>query len=406
MKRSFTFTAVAAGALAIAAYTLGFVPAGTDKATLPAGKAAREAFLVPAVTVAPALAQVFVDTVLVTGTLVARQEILIAPEVEGLRVTDLAAEEGDRVRKGDLLARLEQETLTSQLAQNSASTARAAAAIAQAQSQIVQAEARLAEAAANFERAQPLKKSGALSEAVFDQRQAAARTAEAQLAAARDGLKLAQAELGLVEAQRRELTWRLSRTAITAPADGLITRRSARVGGVASAAGEPMFRLAAAAEVELEAEVPESEIERLRAGLKARVVLPGGVEISGLVRIVSPEVDRTTRLGKARILLGSDPRLRVGSFGRGSVDVATSTGLSIPASAVVFATDGAHVLVVKGDIVETRRIRTGLTSAEAIEVTQGLAEGDLVVAKAGTFLRTGDRVRPVRANAGKISEAQ
>ena len=90
----------------------------------------------------------------------------------------------------------------------------------------------------------------------------AARTAEAQLVAARDGLKVAEAEKAQIEAQRRELTWRRGRTEVMAPADGIVSRRMARVGGYAAGAAEPMFRIVANGEVELDAEVIETRLGR------------------------------------------------------------------------------------------------------------------------------------------------
>ena len=386
MKRTVMFAIAGAAALVAGGYVLavgaprpdpGLAKAaggstGTARPAEPAGG------LVPAVTVAAATTTSFIDSVLVTGSLVARSEILIAPEVEGLRIVELGAEEGDRVRKDQLLARLEQETLEAQLAHNQASLARASAAIAQAQSQIVQAEARMTEAKANYDRAQPLKKSGALSEAVFDQREAAARTAAAQLTAARDGLKLAEAERGQTEAQRREIAWKRSRTEVKAPTDGLVSRRTARVGGMATAVGEPMFRMAAGGEIELEAEVPEADMGRLAEGQIARITVAGSGEVEGRVRLVSPEVDKTTRLGKVRILLGSAKTLRIGAFGRGLIEIAQSQGLSVPASAVQFNTEGAQVLVVKGDKVANRRVKLGLVTDDKAEILSGLAEGDLM----------------------------
>ena len=113
---------------------------------------------------------------LATGSLVAREEILVGPEVEGLRVTEVLADEGQRVKKGDVLARLVADTLDAQVAQNDASLARTTAAIAQAKSGIVQAEARLAESRNAYERAKPLRQGGHMTEAVFDQREQAARS--------------------------------------------------------------------------------------------------------------------------------------------------------------------------------------------------------------------------------------
>src|SRR5262245_65514173 len=139
-----------------------------------------------------------------------------------------------RVSKGDVLARLVSDTLEAQLAQNDAALARAEAASAQARSGIVQAEARLLEANNAFERAKPLRAAGHLAESAYDQREQAARTAEAQLLAARDGLKVAEADTGQIEAQRRELLWRRGRTEVIAQGDGVVSSRLARIGGFAA----------------------------------------------------------------------------------------------------------------------------------------------------------------------------
>ncbi|MFN3624198.1 MAG: efflux RND transporter periplasmic adaptor subunit [Hyphomicrobium sp.] len=360
----------------------------------------------PAVSVVKAAEADFTELVTVSGSLVPRDEILVAPEIEGFRVLELMVDEGDRVKKGDVLATLVQESLDAQLAQNAASLARAEAAISQTQSQIVEAKAKLAEADANFERAKPLKSSGYLSGSTYDQREAAAKSAAAQLKAAEDGLKLAEAEKLQVEAQRRELMWKRTNTAVTAPADGLISRRTARIGGMASGAAEPMFRIIARSEVELDAEVIETELAKILAGQKARVDVAGVGEVDGTVRLVSPEVDKQTRLGRVRIFLGTDPRLRIGTYGRGTVATAKSHGLGVPSSAVVFDLNGgAYVQVVRNGRVERRDIKTGLVARGLIEVRSGISEGEVVVARAGTFLRDGDQVRAVEPDS-KISEAR
>src|SRR5262249_45576513 len=188
-----------------------------------------------------------------------------------------------RVKKGDVLARLVSDTLDAQVAQNEAALARTTAAIAQAKAAIVQAEAKVVESRNAYERAKPLREAGHMTEAVFDQRQQADRTAEAQLTAAKDGLRVAEAEKAQVEAQRRELTWRRGRVEVTAPSDGLISRRMARVGGYAAGAAEPMFRIVAKGEVELDAEVVETRLGALKVGQKARVEVAGLGEVSGAV---------------------------------------------------------------------------------------------------------------------------
>lgn len=398
-------------ATAFAMVSLTLVGKSLPKPTGPAAsKAAVDAHaddaLAAVVTVARVGPADFTETVLATGSLVAREEILVGPEVEGLRITEVLADEGARVKKGDVLARLVADTLDAQVAQNAAAVARSTAAIAQAKASIVQAEARVVENHNALERAKPLRGAGHMTEAVFDQREQAARTANAQLEAAKDGLLLAEAEKAQVEAQRRELMWRRGRIEVTAPADGIVSRRMARVGGYATGAAEPMFRIVAKGEVELDAEVVETRLAAVTEGQTARVEVAGLGTIAGKVRLVSPEVDKSTRLGRVRIFLGDNPGLRVGSFARGIIATSNGNGLAVPASAVLYGPDGPTVQVVRANRVETRRIKTGLASGAMVEIREGLEDGDLVVARSGTFLRDGDAVRPVITERTKLSEAR
>lgn len=395
-------------ATAFAMISLTLVGKPLPKATGPTeSKAAKtmpaDDMLAAVVTVARVSPADFTETVLATGSLVAREEILVGPEVEGLRITEVLTDEGTRVKKGDVLARLVADTLDAQVAQNDAAIARSSAAIAQAKASIVQAEARVVENRNALDRAQPLRQAGHMTEAVFDQRQQAARTAQAQLDASQDGLKLAEAEKAQVEAQRRELMWRRGRVEVTAPADGIVSRRMARVGGYATGAAEPIFRIVAKGEVELDAEVIETRLATVREGQVARVEVAGLGTIEGKVRLVSPEVDKATRLGRVRIFLGDNPGLRVGSFARGVIATVSGNGLAVPSSAVLYGPEGPTVQVVSANRVETRRIKTGLASGALIEVRDGLDDGDLVVARSGTFLRDGDAVRPVVTERTKLS---
>jgi RND family efflux transporter MFP subunit len=360
----------------------------------------------PTITVSKVTTEDFVQTAAVSGSLVPREEILVSPEIEGLRVRELLADEGDHVKKGQVLARLVSEQIDAQLAQNEANLAHSNAAIAQAKSQIVQAEAQAKEAQAQLVRAEPLKKSGYLSGATYDQRESAAGTTAAQLVAARDGLTAAEADKAQVTAQRREIMWRRSNTDVTAPKDGIISRRTARIGAMASAIGEPMFRIIEDGEIELDAEIVETELKNVKVDQKAVVTVPGYGDFNGRVRLVSPEVDKTTRLGRVKIFLGANPVLRIGSFAEGRIETARSRGLAVPSSAVTFEQDAISVqVVVNGNKIEQRIVPVGLTAGDFIEVKDGLKEVYVVVTRAGTFLRDGDVVRPVVPEAA-LSEAK
>lgn len=366
---------------------------------------AATAVAAPSITVFKTKNENFVETAAVSGSLVPREEILVSPEIEGLRVLELLADEGDRVKKGQVLARLVSEQIDAQLAQNEANLAHSNATIAQAESQIAQAEAQAKEAAAALERAKPLKKSGYLSGATYDQRESAARTTAAQLVAARDGLIAAKAERAQVEAQGREIQWRRSNTNVTAPQDGIISQRTARMGALASSVGEPMFRIIQRGEIELDAEIVETELKNVKAGQKAIVMVPEVGNFEGTVRLVSPKVDKTTRLGRVRIFLGAKPQLRIGTYAHGHINTAQSNGLAVPSSAVTFDQGSASVQVVRNNIVKKHVVTVGLFSGDLVEIKDGLHEGDLVVTRAGTFLRDGDVVRPVTPEA-TLSEAE
>ncbi len=359
----------------------------------------------PSISVAQATKSEFVETVMVTGSLVARDEVLIHPEVEGLRVVSYAVDEGDTVSKGQVLATLESHTLKAQLDQNSASISRAEAQIAQAGSQIAEAEATLKQTAQSLKRAKPLKKSGHLSSSTYDDRVAAYATAKARLASAKDGLKLGHADLARLKAERRELEWRVSKAEVKSPVSGVVSRRNVRIGSLASAASDPLFKIIANGEIELEAELDGRQLAKVASGQKAQVFTAGEKRTEGRVRLVSPEIDRTTRLGHVRIFLGKDPALKVGAFARGTIETGRSSGLGVPAAAILYDGQSAFVLRVEDDRVHKTAIKAGLRTSGLVEVLEGLRPMDLVVAKAGTFLRDGDVIRPYQPES-RLSEAK
>ena len=355
-----------------------------------------KASLIPVVSVVEAVRREVVETVIVTGTLVPRDEILVTPEIEGYRVTEVLVEEGMRVERGQVLARLSRDLIDRQIAQQNALVDKATAAVPQAQSNIEQAEAAEMEARLSFDRAKQLMQTGNGTAAIMEGRTSTLRQAESKLSFARNGLLIAKADLAQARAVRNEMDLRLARTEIRAPEAGIVNRRTARVGLAASASAEPMFRLIARGEIELEGEVIETKLPLLNEGRPAWIDLGHGVRVAGSVRAVYPEVDRATRLGKVRVRLDADPRLRIGTFARGGIELDRTRGVTVPQAAVLYGgPKRSSVLVVAGDIVEAREVRTGLSDDDDIEIRSGLAAGERVVARAGSFLREGDRVRPV-----------
>lgn len=338
-----------------------------------------QATLAPLVTVVPAQRRDIVETASVTGTLVPYDEILVTPEVDGYSIIEVLVDEGMRVEKGQVLARLSRGIIDTQITQLNAT-------IDQARNQIVQAEAANVEAQLALQRTQALSRSGNATEVQLEQRQSTARAAEGRLAAARNGLAIA-------EAQRAELQVKLERTDIKAPEEGVISRKTARIGAVVSAVNEPLFRIIAHGRIELEAEVTEYQLPRLHVGAPAVVSIEAQQKVKGEVRLISPEVDRKTRLGKVRIAVQPDARLRIGAFAAATIELARQTGIAVPTTSVIYGAEGPSLQVVIDNRIRTKSIQIGLTGDGFVQVLGDLHEGDKVVARAGSFLQDGDSVR-------------
>ena len=186
---------------------------------------------------------------------------------------------------------------------------------------------------------------------------------------------------------------------VRAPAAGIVLKASAVLGTMASARADPLFQIVAHGEYELLAQLSAGELTKLSPGQIAHIKMIGVGQIQGRLRLIAATVDGMTQLGQVRIFIGKDQRLRSGAFGRGLIVAGERCGISIPLSAILYSQDSAFVALVRNDRIETRQIAIGLLSEGAVEVREGLSENDLVVVRAGAFVREGDRVRPVVARA-------
>ena len=181
---------------------------------------------------------------------------------------------------------------------------------------------------------------------------------------------------------------------LRAPAPGLVTEVRTVVGAPASPQAGPMFRISINNEVELDAEVPAVHLLKLNPGATVRISRDDAPDMVGRVRLVSPQIDRATQLGHVRISMTSNPSLKVGVFARASIDAKRSCGVAVPRTAI----DHLTVQVVKGNTVETRRVRVGLVSDTHTEILDGLEVGETVVADAGSSLHDGDQIKTMVAD--------
>jgi len=181
---------------------------------------------------------------------------------------------------------------------------------------------------------------------------------------------------------------------LKAPAAGLVTEVRTAIGAPASPEAGPMFRISVNNEIELDAQVPAVHMLKLNPGATARISRNDAPDLIGRVRLVAPEIDRTTQLGRVRIAVPDNPSLKVGMFARASIDAKRSCGIAVPKTAI----DHLTVQVVKGNTVETRKVRTGLSSDSSMEILEGLEAGEVIVANAGSSLHDGDHIKTVFAD--------
>lgn len=350
----------------------------------------------PSISVLTAQKKPIAEDLTVTGSFAAGELVLVSPEIDNLAVTEFLAEEGDTVKKGQVLARLNGASIDIQIEQNKATLARNDFALAQAKNAIDQAQINRDHADADLQRTKKLRTSGVATQQTLDQAQATYDLAAAQLANAQLGLQGAQADRQTIQAQLDALLLNKSRTEIKAPVDGYISNRSVQIGGIATGAKTPMYQIVADGVVKLLAEIPESDMPRVKVGQKASITINGyDKPIEGEVKLISPEVNETTRVGIAHIRVDDTTRIPLGTFGRARIALAAADGVALPLTAVTFGDNGPTVQIVKDGKVEVRKVITGLVGTDDIEITNGVAPGETFVARAGSFVRDGDAVTPV-----------
>ncbi len=345
------------------------VACGDDAAATPPETAASGPRAALSVTVTKLQSATLPQTLNANGSITAWQEAIVGAEVNGLRLADVLVNVGDRVKRGQVLARFAPATVQAELAQVRASVA--------------EAEAHLADAAANAQRARELQTTGALSAQQINQYLTAERTAKARLDAQRAAAKVGELRLGHAQ--------------VLAPDDGVISTRSATVGAVVGA-GQELFRLIRQGRLEWRAELPSADLSRMRPGMSVKVMAASGQPIIGKLRMVAPTVDPQTRNGLVYVDLVNSPDARAGMFARGEFEVGQAQGRTLPQSAVLLR-EGFHcVLVVGADSKITQtKVKVGQRLGDRIEIVEGLLPDARVVANGGGFLTDGDMVRVVDA---------
>lgn len=311
-----------------------------------------------------------------SGALTAWQEIIVSPETGGLRIAQLLVDVGDSVRRGQLMAELADDTARAELRKQEALVA--------------QASASLTQASTNRQRAQAVDVAGALAPQKMDEYLTNEATALASFASAKADVESARLKL--------------AHTRIVAADDGVVSSKSAILGNVVNTGAE-LFRLVRQGRVEWRAELDSRQLAGVRAGQIARLVLPGGSNVEGKVRLVSPTLSTTTGRGIAYVSLPSGEGVQPGLFASGTIELEAKPALTLPQSAVVLRDGRSYVYVVDSvNKVASRLVTTARQQGDRIEILSGLDGTARVVASGGAFLSEGAPVTVASAPAAAVQK--
>ena len=358
----------------------------------------------PSIIVTEAIEKPLIDRVIATGTVRPVEEVYVQPLVDALSIKTLNADVGDEVKADSVLATLNEDALILEKSQLQANKAKAEAGLAQYKAQVIEAEANLADAKRQRDRTQRLSQSGTSTVSQLEQANALVEVSDAKLNAAKQAVAVGQSDIKVVDAQIEDINLKLARTGVKAPVGGIISVRNAKVGAIASGTGNPLFTIIKDSAIELVADLSETDIQKIKAGQKAIVTVAGGkVKISGKVRLVSPTVDPVTRLGAVHIIIDDKSGARSGMYASAEIVIAETNALALPLSAVTTGRDGSTARKVEDNVVKQVKIETGIQDGGFVQVVSGLTAGDIVVAKAGAFVRDGDKIAPVPAEPATIA---
>ena len=292
------------------------------------------------------------------GTVEAWQEVAVGAETGGLTAVSLLADEGQSVKQGQPLLKMDDVLL---------------------QAQVKQASANADQAKKAYDRAQTLFNQGYLSAAALDQ---------------------AQASMLTTEAAKETADTQLSLSTVKAPVSGIVTERKAVLGQIVQQGAE-LFKIVRDGRVELNMQVVEADLHDVKPGMAVTVTSESTGPVQGTVRIVTPQVDPQTRLGLARVSVPWSSGLRPGMFGTGIIDAGMQSVMTVPQTAIVYSENQPAVLIVgAANKVALSKVTLGDHIGNDVVVKDGVAVGDKVVTTGAGFLNSGDTVKLAAAPSG------
>ena len=372
-----------------------------------------------------------------TGSVAAFEMNPVMSQATGLQIQQVLVEEGQVVKAGQLLARLDDSVLQAQLSQAQASVAQAEARLAElragsrneeiarakeavksAESAVTAAESDLELARTRVDRNKMLQAEGAIardrldevynqersSRSQLEQAQARLREANQQLAQLQAGprrevITQAEAQLAQAQAQVQSTIAQLNNTRIVAPVSGKIAERNARVGDVTSGS-QTLFKIIENGRLELIVNVPETQLPQIQPGQSVTITsdADSSLQLSGKVREIDPMIDEASRQAQVKIDLPASAALKPGMFLRASITTSAAQGLTLPAKAILPQSDGSAIAYIlqPDNTVKAQAVEVGeLLGDNRVEIKSGLSVGDGVVVKGAAYLKDGDKVNVV-----------
>lgn len=340
----------------------------------------------------------------VTGSLVANEQADVSAEVAG-RVIDTPVERGTRVAAGALLVRVSAAEAAAQLSEAEANAAQIEARLGLAAGQpfdamlvpdVINARASVDLAEAEFNRIRSLLDQKVVSQSEFDQRWAQVEAARQQYQMAQNVARQSFRSLEAARARIALARKSVADTSIRAPFAGVVAERAVSAGDYVTR-GARVATVVRVDPLRVELTVPEQSIALVQVGQPVRLTVDAypGETFTATIRFVSPSVRTDQRaLTVEAIAANSDGRLKPGLFATASIQQPASTpALLAPASALETVAGTSRMFVVKGEVVEERIVTLGERVGDRVEITSGLAEGDVVALEPRGRLFDGSPVR-------------
>lgn len=388
-------------ALALVALALSFFT-GCTRGTV---KAATDS--APTIGVVPAQPQDLSRDVVLAAEFRPYQQVDLHAKVAGY-VKTISVDVGDRVKKGQLLAVLEIPELQDEITESQAGVGRSDADLKRAQGELQRAQSAYTVGHLAYSRLAEVAKArpNLIAQQELDDAQAKERMADAQVSAAQAAVSAAQEQQASAKAALAKLQTMYSYARITAPFDGVITKRYADTGAMIQAGTSsqtqamPVVQVSQNNLLRLDIPVPESVVAQVHLGEPVQVRVPSlGRTINGKVTRFADKVDMDTRTMLTEIDV-PNPKLQLvpGMYAEATTVLEKRRGvLSVPVQAIDRHANGATVLVATPQgVLEQREVKLGLETPNAVEVTSGLKNGDLVVVSSRGLLRAGQRVNAKR----------